>query len=103
MSIRIDREKCIGCNRCVEVCLGNLLVCKKSKAEIRDVRDCWGCTACVKICPKNAIHFYLAPDLGGAGGKLFATDTQNSLTWILEFPDGRTQSIEVNKNQSNQY
>ena len=103
MSVRIDRDRCIGCRKCVEVCPGNLLICKNSKAEIRDVRDCWGCTACVKICPRDAIHFYLAADLGGSGGKLFARDSQDTLTWILKLPNGIEKQIVVDKNQSNKY
>lgn len=103
MSISIDRSKCVGCGACVEVCPGNLLVLENKSARIRDVRDCWGCTACVKACRRQAIGYYLAADLGGAGTKLYAVDEKKTLTWRLEFPDGFQQSLVVDKTQSNQY
>ena len=101
--IVIDKNKCIGCGKCAEICPGNLLQIKNRCAEICDVRDCWGCTACVKICPKNAICYQLSADLGGAGVKLFANDEKNALKWIVKFPNGTEKIIEIDKNQSNRY
>ena len=66
-------------------------------ARLRDVRDCWGCTACVKACRRQAIAYYLAADLGGAGAKLFAVDEKQTLTWKLEFPDGSEQSTRASR------
>ena len=118
MSICIDQNKCVGCGACTEVCPGNLIfvsplkqtvepeknsVTARKVARLRDVRDCWGCTACVKACRRQAIAYYLAADLGGAGAKLFAVDEKQTLTWKLEFPDGSEQSIVVDKTQSNRY
>ena len=103
MSIDIDKAKCIGCGRCVEICPGNLLILKDRIASIRDVRDCWGCTACVKACPKNAICYRLAADLGGAGSKLYAIDEKNTLTWLLRNFIGIEQRIIIDKAQANRY
>ena len=103
MSIFIEWEKCVGCGRCAEVCPGNLLILRDGRAQIRDVRDCWGCTACVKECPREAIFYYLAADLGGAGGRLYARDTQDSLNWVMKWPDGSEDSILVNKKKANEY
>ncbi|MBR2216211.1 MAG: 4Fe-4S binding protein [Selenomonadaceae bacterium] len=103
MSIAIEKEKCVGCGRCAEVCPGNLLVLRDGKAGIREVKDCWGCTACVKECPRQAIFYYLAADLGGAGGRLYAQDSPDTLTWIMKWPQGTEDIITVNKNKSNEY
>lgn len=103
MSVFVEREKCVGCGRCTEVCPGNLLVLRKGRAEIRDVRDCWGCTACVKECPMNAIFYYLAADLGGAGGRLYAEDGNDKLVWIMRRADGSEERIVVDKKKSNEY
>ena len=101
--IDIDEGKCVGCGACTEVCPGNLLVLDDNSARIRDARDCWGCMACVKACHRQAIGYFLAAELGGAGTKLFAVDRKKTLTWRIEFPDGSQQSIVVDKTQSNQY
>ncbi len=103
MSVFVEREKCVGCGGCTEVCPGNLLFLREGKAQIRDVRDCWGCTACVKECPKNAIFYYLAADLGGAGGRLYAEDTPSTLNWVMKWPDGSEERILVDKKKANEY
>ena len=103
MSIRIETSTCIGCGRCTDVCPGNLLFLKDKRAAIRDVRDCWGCTACVKECPKNAIFFTLEAELGGAGGRLYAQDSADTLSWVLKLADGEEQRIVVNKKQASAY
>ena len=67
------------------------------------MRDCWGCTACVKECPKHAVFYYLAADLGGAGGRLYAEDTPDRLDWLMKWPDGSEESISVDKKAANEY
>ena len=60
MSIKIDKNKCVGCSRCVEVCPGNLIkIDGEKKAFIKYERDCWGCTSCVKECPRGAVFWAL--------------------------------------------
>lgn len=112
--ICIDEKICVGCGECVNICPGNLLTVKNSRAfsksatsqtfnTCRDVRDCWGCCACVKICPRNAIAYQLSADLGGAGAKLFADDSPTKLTWQILKTDGEKIFLEVDKRQSNKF
>lgn len=104
MSIRIQKNNCVGCGRCIEACPGNLI--KKDadgKAEIRHVRDCWGCTSCIKECKVNAIQFFLGADMGGRGSVLKYSEKGEISTWLIESPEGRVQTIEIDKRNSNQY
>ena len=104
MSIDIDKKKCVGCGRCRDVCPGTLIALdEERRAYIKYPRDCWGCTACVKECPKNAIFFTLEAELGGAGGRLYAEDSDETLSWVLKLADGAEQRIVVNKKQANAY
>ncbi|WP_066377344.1 ferredoxin III, nif-specific [Anabaena sp. CA = ATCC 33047] len=67
----IDKDKCIGCGRCVKVCGHSVLDLKALNEEGEFVDDedddeierkvmvvahsenCVGCEACARICPKN--------------------------------------------------
>ena len=102
--IHINDAACIGCNRCANVCPGNLLwTDSKNKAFIKNNVDCWGCTACVKACPTNAIALYLSAQIGGNGGLLYATDSTDVLQWSLHEPDGRIITVTTQKKESNSY
>jgi UDP-glucose 4-epimerase len=56
MTITVDEDKCIGCEKCVEACPFNLRVLKDGKAFV-DTNRCIGCGRCLKVCPENAISF----------------------------------------------
>jgi Nif-specific ferredoxin III len=67
----IDKDKCIGCGRCIKVCGYNVLALKAMNEEGEFVEDeddeeierkvmtvlhkenCIGCEACSRICSKN--------------------------------------------------
>jgi len=67
----IDKDKCIGCGRCIKVCGHNVLSLKALNEEgefvededdeeierkvmaVLHAEDCIGCEACSRICPKN--------------------------------------------------
>jgi ferredoxin len=51
----IDRSRCIGCKRCVEICPTHALDQADGKAYLRFADLCTYCTACEDICPENAI------------------------------------------------
>lgn len=64
--IKIDEEKCKGCNLCISVCPKNIIKVKKDKinkkgfipACVDDTEKCVGCGFCFTICPDVAIEVY---------------------------------------------
>jgi len=53
MAVKVNQEKCAGCNACVEVCPVNAIEIKKGKAVVSN--ECVECGACVNQCPDEAI------------------------------------------------
>lgn len=51
MSIKVDREKCIGCKLCVKACASDAITIVENKAII-DLSKCNLCAACVDACKK---------------------------------------------------
>lgn len=54
-TLELDKEKCIGCNRCVEVCPRGVLVMRERKATIVDRDLCIECGACERNCEFGAL------------------------------------------------
>ncbi|OGC25492.1 ferredoxin [candidate division WOR-1 bacterium RIFOXYB2_FULL_42_35] len=54
-TLKLDVTKCIGCNRCIEVCPHEVLVMEDKKAKIVTLDACMECGACAKNCPTKAI------------------------------------------------
>lgn len=104
MSIAIDKNVCVGCGRCRDVCPGSLIKQDENrKAFIKYPKDCWGCTSCIKECPVYAIRFYLGADIGGMGSKVHTEKRGDILQWIIEHPDGKVSKIDINQKESNKY
>ncbi len=53
MAAIVDKEKCTGCNRCVEICPVSAIKIINQKAIISD--ECIECRACIDECPNGAI------------------------------------------------
>ncbi len=54
--IKINKEKCIGCGACVNVCPVKLYSMVDEKSKLTgDPKTCILCKACEKICPVGAI------------------------------------------------
>jgi pyruvate ferredoxin oxidoreductase delta subunit len=57
----VDKEKCIGCGRCVSFCpeacmeLLNINGVKEKKTASIDYDFCKGCGVCAAVCPARAI------------------------------------------------
>ena len=54
-TLRLTPDKCIGCERCTEVCPHAVFRVKSGKAEIFDFNSCMECGACALNCPVGAI------------------------------------------------
>ena len=104
MSIRINKNKCVGCKRCLDVCPGSLIKTDETgKAYIKYPKDCWGCTSCIKECSRDAIRFFLGADVGGRGASMVVSEKPDISTWTVEKPDGTKITIQVNKKDANKY
>ena len=59
MPLRFDESKCIGCNRCADICQVDLLIPSTVKGQHPIVMypgECYYCGACVMECPVDALH-----------------------------------------------
>lgn len=104
MSIRIRKETCIKCGKCLEVCPGSLIYRdSEGKAYIKYEKNCWGCTACLKECPVKAIEYYLGEDIGGKGAYLYVNKQKEDLHWHIVDKNGNEKVITTNRKESNKY
>ena len=99
MSISINKDKCVACGKCREVCPGNLIKADENKkAYIKFPKNCWGCASCIKECNVNAIQYFLGADIGGTGETMVAKTKGNITHWTIG-----NKEIEVDKNNANAY
>jgi ferredoxin len=54
MAAKVDKEKCTGCESCVEECPSEAISMVDGKAEV-DPDACIDCGVCVDACPVEAI------------------------------------------------
>lgn len=54
-TLELNRDACIGCGRCVEVCPHQVFALSVRQAEIVDRDACMECGACALNCPATAI------------------------------------------------
>lgn len=51
----IDRERCSGCEECIELCTAGVFEIRRGKAAVASAEACLGCKACVAGCKEQAI------------------------------------------------
>ena len=104
MSIQIDREKCVGCSRCKNICPGNLIaVNQERRAFLKRPYDCWGCTACLKECPVCAVSLVLGPELSGMGETLTVKKADTRYIWEVTDRYGRVKKLVTDTKKANAY
>ncbi len=54
MPAKVDREKCTGCEACVEECPSGAISMDEGKAKINP-EACIDCGVCIDACPEQAI------------------------------------------------
>jgi dihydropyrimidine dehydrogenase (NAD+) subunit PreA len=62
---QVDSNKCIGCNRCEDVCWHEGILVKDKKAQ--KTQKCIGCGYCFQVCPTGALKV----DAGGILSSVF--------------------------------
>jgi NAD-dependent dihydropyrimidine dehydrogenase PreA subunit len=67
-TLALDREACIGCGACAEVCPHHVFALRDDKAQIVDFDRCMECGACRTNCPADAIR--VDAGVGCAGGMI---------------------------------
>jgi NAD-dependent dihydropyrimidine dehydrogenase PreA subunit len=62
--VAVDKEKCKGCEDCLEACTVGVFEMKDVKSVPVNVEECLGCGSCVEVCKEKAITVEeLNPDL----------------------------------------
>lgn len=61
-TLKLDRDKCVGCTLCTQVCPHQVFDIKDRKAHIIDFNACMECGACVTNCPADALS--VTPGVG---------------------------------------
>lgn len=54
--IRFDADKCVGCNRCVNICQVDIFIPNPQKGKPPVVLypgECYYCGSCVMVCPRK--------------------------------------------------
>ena len=55
-SLQLDRESCVGCGLCAEVCPHAVFKVGNHAARVADAEACMECGACALNCPVSAIE-----------------------------------------------
>ena len=63
-TLQLDRETCVGCGLCPQLCPHGVLEMAEKKARIRDLDGCMECGACARNCPSGALE--VTPGVGCA-------------------------------------
>jgi len=56
VTLKLDRERCTGCETCVTVCPHGVFAKDGPTVRIADLDACMECGACAKNCPAEAIQ-----------------------------------------------
>ncbi|MCX8117459.1 MAG: 4Fe-4S dicluster domain-containing protein [Desulfobacterota bacterium] len=69
----LQREKCRGCEACVEICTVRVFEVKEGRAIPVREEDCVGCRSCVEVCKEGALAMKeVQPELSETAQRLLA-------------------------------
>jgi len=51
----VDKEKCNGCEECVDACTVGVYEMQNGKAVPVNAEECIGCETCIEVCKEHAI------------------------------------------------
>ncbi len=71
VSLRLDRDVCVGCGRCLDVCPHGVMAMEGGKIRIAERDACMECGACARNCPATAL--WVKNGVGCAAGILNST------------------------------
>jgi NAD-dependent dihydropyrimidine dehydrogenase PreA subunit len=54
--VTVDKEKCKGCEECVEVCTARVFEMQGGKSLPVNEEKCLGCESCREVCEEKAIR-----------------------------------------------
>ena len=54
-NVSLDREKCTGCEECLEVCSSDVFEMRNGRSVPVNAKDCIGCESCIEVCEPQAI------------------------------------------------
>ena len=86
--VTFNEEKCIGCNRCVDICRCDVMIPNPEAGKppiILYPDECWFCGCCVADCPvedASVFHHPVGQKLAWKRketGQLFRSDTKEQL------------------------
>lgn len=56
----VDKNKCIKCGTCIDICPEDTLTQDNDETpKVVYPNECWHCSACVIDCPAEAIKLYI--------------------------------------------
>jgi NAD-dependent dihydropyrimidine dehydrogenase PreA subunit len=53
--VEVDKDKCTGCEECINVCPSDVFELQDGKSEPVNADACVFCESCVDACPEGAV------------------------------------------------